>query len=143
MKSANFWTQGHIVYAPEQLVVISKYNTTADVDVGFEVKQDIITDDDTDALYDNQGSVPNVSSPGADRYRIRLELTARSEVADPYNFIFFASVRDGRITQIKGGSESYNQVEKRMASSTLRDARQLHCQPMGHQIYYLVTPLRT
>ena len=115
VKSANFWTQGHFVYAPEQLVVISKYNTTADVDVGFEVKQDIVTVDDTDALYDNQGSVPNISSPGADRYRIRLELAARSEVADPYKFVFLASVREGRVTQIKGGSESYNQVEKRMA----------------------------
>jgi hypothetical protein len=114
-KSATFWTQGFFVHAPFQLVVVSKYDTTGDVDVGFRVSQDIVTVDDTDKLYDNQGSVANLSSPGADRYRIQLTLTTRSEVADPYEFIYYASVREGKVTQIKGGSESYNQVEKRMA----------------------------
>ncbi|WP_341715289.1 DUF4815 domain-containing protein, partial [Limnobacter sp.] len=115
VKKATFWTQGHFVFAPEQLIVISKYNTTSDVDVGFEVKQDIITEDDDESLYDNQGAVPNLSSPGAHRYRIRLVLTEKDAVADEFNFVYYASVRDGKIAQVKGGSESYNQVEKRMA----------------------------
>lgn len=114
-RSASFYTQGHFVYAPQQIVVVSKYDTTSDVDVGFRIIQDIVTVDDTDALYDNQGAVPNVSSPGADRYRIRLELTTRNEVADKYEFVFFAAIRDAEIAQIRGGSESYNQIEKRMA----------------------------
>ena len=114
-QSSNFYVQGHFVYAPKQLVVISKYSDTADVDVGFEITQDIVTVDDTDALYDNQGAVPNLSSPGADRYRIRLTLTEKSAVADPYKFVYFASVRDGEITQVKGGGDNYNEIEKRMA----------------------------
>ena len=35
----------------------------------------------TDALFDNQGATPNLTSPGADRYRIQLALTTRDEVA--------------------------------------------------------------
>ena len=114
-RSASFYTQGHFVYAPQQITAVSKYDTTADVDVGFRIVQDIVTVDDTDELYDNQGAVPNVSSPGADRYRIRLELTTRNEVSDKYEFVFFAAIRDAQIAQIRGGSESYNQIEKRMA----------------------------
>jgi hypothetical protein len=117
-KSANFWTQGHFVYTPEQIVVVSKYSDTGDADVGFEVTQDIVTVDDTDALYDNQGAVPNISSPGADRFRIRLTITTRSEATDKNNFIFFASIRDGKVTQVSGGSTSYNEVERRMAQRT-------------------------
>jgi hypothetical protein len=115
IKKATFWTQGHFVFAPEQLIVVSKYNTTADIDVGFEVKQDIVTEDDDESLYDNQGAVPNLSSPGAHRYRIRLVLTEKGAVADPYAFVYYASIRNGELAQVKGGSESYNQVEKRMA----------------------------
>ena len=115
VKRATFWTQGHFVFAPEQLIVISKYDIISDVDVGFEVAQDIVTESDDESLYDNQGAVPNLSSPGAHRYRIRLILTERGAAPDPYNFVYFASVRDGKIAQIKGGSDSYNQIEKRMA----------------------------
>ena len=115
IKSANFWTQGHFVYARQQLIAVSKYSQTADVDVGFEVLEDIVTVEDDEALYDNQGAVPNLSSPGADRYRIRLELTTRSSVADPSRFLFFASIRDGEVTQVSGGSSSYNEIERRMA----------------------------
>ena len=104
IKSANFWTQGHFVYARQQIIAVSKYSQTADVDVGFEVLEDIVTVEDDEALYDNQGAVPNLSSPGADRYRIRLELATRSSVADPSRFLFFASIREGEVTQVSGGS---------------------------------------
>ena len=114
-QSSNFYVQGHFVYTEKQLIVISKYSATADVDVGFEVLQDIVTVEDTDTLYDNQGVVPNLSSPGADRYRIRLVLSEKSAVADPYKFVFYAAVRDGSITQQKGGTDGYNEIEKRMA----------------------------
>ena len=114
-QSSNFYVQGHFVFTSKQLITISRTDATADVDVGFEVLQDIVTVADTDALYDNQGAVPNLSSPGADRYRIRLKLTTKESVADESNFVFFAAVRDGEITQQKGGGSSYNFIEKRMA----------------------------
>lgn len=115
IKSAKFWTQGHFVFAPQQLIAVSKYSDTADLDVGFEVIQDIVTVDDTDELYDNQGAVPNLSSPGADRYRIRLVLSERGAVIDPNNFVYFASIRNGQITQVSGANNKYNEIEKRMA----------------------------
>ena len=87
-----------------------------DVDVGFHIIQDIITVEDDVSLYDNQGAVPNLASPGADRYRIRMILTTKNAV-DPQtqNFSTFAKVRGGVIVSLKKTGDNYNVVEKRMA----------------------------
>lgn len=115
MQGADFFTQGFFVYAPKQQTVIAPYSTIANADVGFEVVQDIVTVLDDEDLYDNQGARPNLSSPGADRFRIRLLLTTKGAVTDVRKFLPFATVKDTKIVQIKEGTDSFNQIEKRMA----------------------------
>ena len=115
MQTADFFTQGHFVIAPKQQLAISKHSAVANAEVGFEVVQDVLTVLDDEALYDNQGARPNLSSPGADRYRIQLLLTTRNQVTDPLDFVEFATVRESKIVQIKSGTDSFNQVEKRAA----------------------------
>jgi len=115
MQQAEFYVQGHFVYAPKQVLAISKYSDYVDCEVGFEIIQDIVTTEDDTNLYDNQGARPNLSSPGADRYRIRMVLTTRDIIADEEDFCSFATVRASKIVQIKEGTDNFNQVEKRMA----------------------------
>jgi len=114
-QSSEFFVQGFFVFSPAQSIVVGKYSPTVDADVGFEVSQDIVTALDDDALYDNQGARPNISSPGADRYRILLTLTTRDAVADALDFVPFATLRGGNLIQVKEGTDSFNQIEKRMA----------------------------
>ena len=118
--SSKFFTGGYFVYAPPQSIVGAEFDPSPDLNVGFEIIQDIITVQDTDALYDNQGVRPNLSSPGADRYRIQLKLTVEENVPKtseeiPINFVGFGKVRGGVVVQIKEGNENYNGIEKRMA----------------------------
>jgi hypothetical protein len=115
MQQAEFYVQGHFVYAPKQTIVIQKYDQYCDTEVGFEVIQDVATVADDVNLYDNQGARPNLSAPGADRYRIRMVLTTADLVAEEENFCTFATVRASRIVQIKEGTDNFNQFEKRMA----------------------------
>jgi hypothetical protein len=115
MQQAEFYVQGHFVYAPKQTIVIQKYDQYCDTEVGFEVIQDVATVADDVNLYDNQGARPNLSAPGADRYRIRMELTTRDIIAEEEDFCSFATIRASKIVQIKEGNENYNHVEKRMA----------------------------
>jgi len=115
LQSAEFYTQGHFVYVPKQTAVISKYEGLVDCEVGFEVVQDIVTVSDDVRLYDNQGSRPNLSAPGADRYRISMILNTRASVAEETSFVTFATVRSSKIVQIKEGNQDYNMIEKRMA----------------------------
>ena len=116
MQSAEFFVQGFFVFASKQTIVIAKHSDVAQADVGFEVTQDIVTVADDEELYDNQGARPNLSSPGADRFRISLTLIAKSQIADPLDFLSFATVRDSKIIQIKEGTSGFNQIEKRLAA---------------------------
>jgi hypothetical protein len=115
IQASTFYTQGHFVFAPSQQIVVSPYDPFPNVDIGFRVIQDIITVEDDTSLYDNQGAVPNLASPGADRYRIRLELTTKKEVADPLDFMPFATIKDGQLVKEKTPTNSFNEVENRMA----------------------------
>jgi hypothetical protein len=122
MQSAEFYCQGHFVFAPSQTIILSKFDPIVDALVGFKVIQDIVTESDDQTLYDNQGSRPNLSSPGAHRYRIRMVLTKDTDVLPDEEFVSFVTVRASSIVQIKDGTDNYNQVEKRMAVRS----RQLH-----------------
>ena len=92
-----FFAKDHFVYAPPQSITVAKYSQTPDADLGFLVTEDIVTVDDDDGLYDNQGATPNRSSPGADRYRIRLTLINMADVDSDQNSIEIANMRNGLI----------------------------------------------
>ena len=114
----DFYVQGHFVFATEQSIIIDKYSNRANATVGFKVIQDIVRVDDTDALYDNQGALPNRSAPGADRYRIRLELTDKDDVDSDENFVFYGEIRNGNVTESVTGFDDYNKIADALARRT-------------------------
>lgn len=119
----DFFTQGHFVFAPNQSLILSKFTTNPNVDVGFKVFEDIVTVNDTTALYDNQGVTPNLSSPGADRYRIRLVATTRDLVDSDENFIFLAKVQEGVILdEVKGTTDAYAKINDVLALRTKEES---------------------
>lgn len=122
VQNGDFFTQGHFVYAPDQTVFISKYSGTPTVELGFKVTQDIITINDTADLYDNQGALPNVAAPGADRYRIRLLLTTKDQISTGENFVYLAQLTNGVITDQVTGKESYNLINDLLALRTKEES---------------------
>ena len=110
MQTGTFFTQGHFVQADQQEVMISKYDSSPDENVGFVVNQDIVTVSDTLALYDNQGTLPNLTAPGADRYRIQLTLTTESLKDSADTFVFYGKIRDGQLIETVTGTDEYNKI---------------------------------
>jgi len=92
-----FYAKGHFVFTENQSLILSKYTDTYTGTFGFKVIEDIVTVSDDTSLYDNQGSVPNISAPGADRYRIRLTLIDETNIASQESFIFLARLQDGGV----------------------------------------------
>ena len=115
---SSFFTQGHFVFVEKQSLLIGKYTETPSVVVGFKVQQDIVTADDTESLFDNQGTSPNRSAPGADRYRIKLLLTTEDLVDSDENFVYFARVLNGNVFDVVSGNNQYAAIEDRMATRT-------------------------
>lgn len=113
---SEFYVQGHFVFCPKQSVFLSKYNNNQTADIGFKVIQDVVTVTDTDALYDNQNATPNRSSPGADRYRIRLVLTRRDQIVTGDTFVYFCRIESGQLVDQQSADESFDKVRNHVAT---------------------------
>jgi len=117
----DFFVRGHFVFANPQSIIISKYTSNPTTVVGFTVTEDIVTVDDDDALYDNQGATPNRSSPGADRYRIKLNLVEEAN-ASTDNFVFYSKVISGKIVEQVTGTDGFNKINDLLATRTKEES---------------------
>ena len=115
--AGDFFARGHFVFAEPQTIVLSKYSTTPNAEIGFRITEDIVTASDNDALFDNQGVTPNRASPGADRYRIRLTLINKTDLAAGENFIYYANIVAGEIVEQVSATSDYNAPTELLAQN--------------------------
>lgn len=120
----DFYATGRFVYAPAQSKILSKYSTDVTEDLGFQIFEEIVTATDVAQLYDNSGENVNTTSPGADRYRIRLVLNIRSNLSAGDNFVYVAKIRNGVIvSDVKAESENnYNILRDVLAQRTKEES---------------------
>ena len=111
-----YFAKGFFVFTESQSTVVSKYSDTANDIVGYKIVEDIVTVDDDADLYDNQGAVPNISSPGADRLRIKLELTVQSKTLSTDNFIPITTIKDGIVVRVVDEDNSFNIINDVIAT---------------------------
>src|SRR6056300_1332299 len=116
--AGDFFVRGHFVFAKPQSILLSKYARYPSKIVGFKVTEDIVTVADTNTLYDNQGATPNLSSPGADRYRIQLTLTTQDQINSDENFVYYCDVVEGNIVDQVTGTGEYNKINELLAERT-------------------------
>jgi len=108
VRSGIFYVKGHFVFTEDQSIIVSKYTDTYTGDIGFKVTEDVVTTTDDNDLYDNQGETPNISAPGADRYRIKLTLIRREDIVGNENFVFIGEVFQGAVGKYVGEFNPYN-----------------------------------
>ena len=118
----DFFVQGHFVYASPQALIINKYSSTYTGTIGFKITQEVVSVADTADLYDNQGATPNVSAPGADRYRIRLTLIDEADLVSGDNFVYFVKIINSKIVDQAKGTDFYNKVNDIMALRTKEES---------------------
>lgn len=92
------YAKGFFVYSGAQEFFVNHFSQIPTEEIGFKVVEDVVTVADDTSLYDNQGTAPNLTAPGADRYRIRLILTKRSSLNAGESFIYLANITSGVIT---------------------------------------------
>ena len=120
--SGDFFVQGHFVYMEGGSSFIDKYSALPTKDIGFKIEQCIVTTEDDIELFDNQGEVPNITAPGADRYQIKLVPTTRDQVSEEENFVFVARVVEGIITREVGTFDAYNRINDLLAQRTKEES---------------------
>lgn len=117
-----FFTAGHFVYTPAQEIIVEKYNASPNAVIGYEVSEQIFTTSDSIALYDNTGTNPNLTSPGADRYRISLNLIKESDVGSGKTFFPLVELIDGTASSIQTGDNILSKLGDQIASRTFDES---------------------
>ena len=117
----SFFAQGHFVFCKAQTIQVQRFSQIPNAVLGFQVAEEIINTDDNTALFDNQGAAPNLSSPGADRYRIQLTLTTKA-LAGSNNFIYLANIVNGRLSDEVNLDNSYKQLTDVLALRTKEES---------------------
>ena len=108
LASGIYYARGHFVFTEDQSKIISKYNDTKTTNIGFKAVEDVVTSIDDNSLFDNQGATPNLTAPGADRYRIKLTIAEESDVDSDENFIHVATIKEGAIYNAIDTNSAYN-----------------------------------
>ena len=120
--SSDFFVQGFFVSVDAQSLIISKYDKSKSVDIGFKVTQDIVSVDDDVNLFDNQGQSLNQTAPGADRFRIKLLLVTQDSIAAGETFVPIAKIENSRIIETNNGQNSYNRINDIIAQRTKEES---------------------
>ena len=121
----DYFVQGHFVHTTEKSFMIDPDGSLSEheaVDIGFRIKEVLVTASEDDSLYDNSGAQPNVGAPGADRYKIILEPTKRTDIASDENFVFIARVLNGVVTREVTSHDGYNRINKLLAQRTKEES---------------------
>ena len=118
----DFFVRNHFVQANSQSIILEKYSNTATKEVGFKLKEEIITVSDDTALYDNQGTSPNTTAPGADRYRISLTLIDKALLDPADSFVYLCDVENGFVVDQVTGTDDYNKINELLATRTKEES---------------------
>jgi len=108
LASGIYYARGHFVFTEDQSKIISKYSDNKTTNLGFKAVEDVVTSIDDNSLFDNQGAAPNLTAPGADRYRITLSIAEETDVTADENFIHVATIKKGEIFSAISTNDSYN-----------------------------------
>ena len=113
---------GHFVFVPSQTKIISKYSATPSAVIGYVVSENIITASDNVALYDNQGSTPNLTSPGADRYQIKLTLNIEADITAGDTFVPLIKITNGVPVALQNADNILSRLGDTIANRTKEES---------------------
>ena len=122
VNDGDYYVQGHFVNAQSQSKIIDRYSGSPSKDLGFVVNESIISAGDDATLYDNQGASPNLSAPGADRYKINLQLTTKDTLIGDSSWCHVANVVNGVITTQPTAVNDYNRINDLLATRTKEES---------------------
>ena len=123
----DFFVLGRFVRATPQNLILSKFSQTANTTIGYKVIQEVVSVNDTTDLYDNSGGIINNASPGADRYRIRLELVEKTSITSDDTFVFVAKIQNSKIVEKVDVLDDYNKINDVLAFKNKRRVWRLYC----------------
>ena len=113
-----YFIRGTFVDVPTSLIILEPYSTSPSYRVGFEILEEIVNANEDSSLYDNAKGFTNFAAPGADRFKLSVQLAKKSLTDfNDTNFIELFRTTDG-LTKKLQDSTVYSQLRKYFAART-------------------------
>lgn len=127
-----WFARGHFVKSPAQDYVISKFDNTKNMRVGFRVAEDIVNELTDNTLYSNALGYSNFQGPGASRLRLTLSLTGKAvdDTAPDSDYIELVRFED-ELIQEQVQNTDYSELMKTLAQRTFEESGDYTVTPFG------------
>lgn len=117
-----YFVRGFFARVSSQTILLDQYSTTPSYKVGFDIREEIISSDEDETLYDNAQGFSNYAAPGADRFKIILELAKKSiDESETNNFVEILRVEKG-VPQFFNKNPQYNLIRDELARRTFDES---------------------
>jgi hypothetical protein len=135
-----FFVDGFYVQNIKQSMVVDKYNSLPTKRIGMTIVESVATSTTDSTLLDNAQGTTNYAAPGADRFKLNLNLTSKDlDAIDPVEqvadekFIELLRVENGEKTK-EFKYPIYAELEKTLARRTFDESGDYTVRPFGLQI---------
>lgn len=136
--SGIFFVKGHFVFTDNTEAFYVKSSETSKLtgNAVFDITESIITSGDDISLLDNATGQPNLTAPGADRYKISLNLkfipSTETTVVEGQQRITLLDVKEDIVTQ--SVRTQYSELGKTLAQRTEDESGSYVVNPFKHEI---------
>jgi len=117
-----YFIRGTFVDVPTTQIVLDPYNNKPSYRVGLTISEEIITSNDDKTLNDNAKGFTNYAAPGADRFKISVDLSKKSLTDnEDTNFVELVKINQGEIKKLQNTSV-YSEIKKYFAKRTYEES---------------------
>ena len=129
VNSGVYFLRGTFVDVPTSLIVLEPYNNQPSYRVGFEISEQIINSNDDSSLYDNAKGFTNFAAPGADRFKISVQLSKKALTDyEDTNFVELFRTDQGQTKKLQD-STVYSELKKYFAKRTFDESGSYAVEP--------------
>jgi len=136
VKAGVVFTNGVFAYFDDQTFIVSKYTSTPSKSIGFTITESVVTSDDDSSILDQAVGTYNYFAPGADRYKLALDLSTRDIPAadtDADNYIELGVIENG-VVIFQKNTPSYNILNDTLARRTFDESGNYTVRPYGVEV---------
>jgi hypothetical protein len=124
-----YFVRGTFARVSAQTILLDQYSISPSYKVGFNIIEEIVTSDEDETLFDNAQGFSNYAAPGADRFRITLELSKKSlDDLETNNFVEILRVDRG-VPQFFNKNAQYNLIRDELARRTFDESGNYFVKP--------------